>query len=408
MTTNTPDNLERALAAESAWSGAQPEPALWENALQASVAAAAPRGSRTILGRLVRSPWPRWVSLAALLALVATGGLLLPSLGGRPRASSRAMQQAAAIREAEVSALAVQPTTDAGVRGLTAGDWLTGEMQRTKHVATEGSLANMAAMGSPAPAASPPARGLASASSATQATDSRPQEVLARQVSRRASIMLQASDVAKAVAGASALVREERGEFIEGSTFGGSGQDATATLTLRVISQRFGEALAALRALGEVESESASGEDVTDQIVDLDARVRNERKIEQELLALMEARRGSPLRDVLELRDQISRVRVNVERLEAQADRIARRVSLATIVVSVRAVAAQPAKGLSVELGHAWQLGLAQLTRSAAAVLEWMVGNFLWLIALLALIPICIGVARRLARFSAMEPAPRL
>ena len=56
------------------------------------------------------------------------------------------------------------------------------------------------------------------------------------------------------------------------------------TATLRVPGNQLDAALADLKNLGRVESESQSGQDVTAQYVDLEARLSNSRKGEQRLL----------------------------------------------------------------------------------------------------------------------------
>ncbi len=97
-----------------------------------------------------------------------------------------------------------------------------------------------------------------------------------------------------------------------------------------------------LRQLAKVKSESASGDDVAEQVVDLDARLRNERRVEQEVLSLLDSRKDAPPKDVLDLRDKLAGLRQNIEQLQARKDNLARQVALATVLLIIRPVDALP------------------------------------------------------------------
>jgi len=84
-----------------------------------------------------------------------------------------------------------------------------------------------------------------------------------------------------------------------------------------------------------VESESQSGEDVTRQYVDLDARLTNARNTEQRLTALLRDRTGK-MTDVLAVEKEIDRVRGEIEQMEAQKKTLINRVDFATLNVTLR------------------------------------------------------------------------
>jgi hypothetical protein len=73
---------------------------------------------------------------------------------------------------------------------------------------------------------------------------------------------------------------------------------------------------------------------VTDQIVDLDARLASARATEQRLTELLRSRTGK-LSDVLEVERELARVRLDIERLDAEKTNVGRRVSYATIGVTI-------------------------------------------------------------------------
>ena len=214
-------------------------------------------------------------------------------------------------------------------------------------------------------------------------------EPIARQVIRKATMELLTDDVHATFLKATQLLSEARSEYLEASSLTGTGDEMQASLTLRVTADRLSEVLNQLRQLGEVRSEDSRGEDVTSQVVDLDARLRNERRIETELLELLDNRDDAPLKEILDLRNHINRVRQSIERLTAQQHRLSRLVSLATILVIIRAEDApkaepEPALGkyFSDSVGTSWTSGLRFLSDTIANLLRVLVGGVIWWVLL--------------------------
>ncbi len=206
---------------------------------------------------------------------------------------------------------------------------------------------------------------------------------LDRQVARNATMQLKTDNVRAAFAKVQHLVRPAVGEYVEQSSIAGQEENTTATLTLRVAADRLSEVLNQLRDLGTVVSEQQGGQDVTAQAVDLDARLRNEQRVETELLALLESRKDAPLKELLELRDSLGRVRSEIERLTGQREQLARLVSLASVLVILTAKdaadPAPPAEGLFAyfgnELGNAWRAGVYFLADTLTLMVRIIVGG---------------------------------
>lgn len=236
-----------------------------------------------------------------------------------------------------------------------------------------------------------------------------------RQVIRKAQIDIRTTDnVRIAFLKAQQVISEAGGEYIENAALTGEGDRTVATVTLRVAAARLSEVLGRLRELGVVASESASGEDVTDRIVDLEARLRNEQRVEEELLELLKSRQDASLAEVLQLRTQIASVREEIERLIAQRDRLGRLVALATILVSIQPAAApiEPpaADGIGAyfidSITKAWNSSLRVLVDTAAFLLRMLIGGIVWWVLLIAIVLGLRAVWRSHARAAATEPAP--
>jgi hypothetical protein len=113
-----------------------------------------------------------------------------------------------------------------------------------------------------------------------------------------------------------------------------AGEARSLEATLRVPAPQLENALTEIRALGRVESESRTGEDVTRQYVDLEARLNNSRYAEQRLTELMKQRTGK-LADVLAVEMEIAQVRERIEQMEAERKTLAGRVDFAAITVKL-------------------------------------------------------------------------
>jgi len=106
------------------------------------------------------------------------------------------------------------------------------------------------------------------------------------------------------------------------------------TASLRVPANELAAALAELKSFGHVESESQSGEEVTQQHADLIARLKNSREAEHRLQAILLQRTGK-ISDVLAVEQEISRVRGEIEEMEAEQKSLEHRVDFATIELRI-------------------------------------------------------------------------
>jgi hypothetical protein len=93
--------------------------------------------------------------------------------------------------------------------------------------------------------------------------------------------------------------------------------------------------LTQLRKLGHVQEESRANDEVADQYVDLEARLKSARASEQRLLELQATRTGK-LADVLDVERELARVRGEIESMEGQRIVLAHRVDFATIEVQLQ------------------------------------------------------------------------
>jgi len=122
----------------------------------------------------------------------------------------------------------------------------------------------------------------------------------------------------------------------------GTGEHRSAMLTLRVPQARFNDALRQIREIPDIEvlSSNVDGKDVTDQFVDLEARLAAKKAEEQRYLALLA--RADKIEDILRIDSVLAQVRTQIEQLTAQVNSIKSRTTYSTIVVHVAPIGPAP------------------------------------------------------------------
>lgn len=107
-------------------------------------------------------------------------------------------------------------------------------------------------------------------------------------------------------------------------------------LVVRVPENKFGVALDEIKKLASnVPEEKATGQDVTEEFIDLEARIKTQKALEIQFLEIM--KQATKVEDALEVQRQIAEVRTEIERLEGRKRFIENRSSLATITVNIQA-----------------------------------------------------------------------
>lgn len=149
-----------------------------------------------------------------------------------------------------------------------------------------------------------------------------------------ASIQMRAQDPWSAADRAQAVATSLGGGVMSLSQ-SGKGDDRSATLVLRVPADRFNDALRQLRSLSDVEilGSSVDSKDVTEQFVDLEARLRAKQAEEQRYLALLA--RAEKIEDILRIDQSLAQVRTQIEQLTGQRNSIKSRTTYSMISVSV-------------------------------------------------------------------------
>jgi len=106
-------------------------------------------------------------------------------------------------------------------------------------------------------------------------------------------------------------------------------------LVVRVPSTQFNSALEQIQKLASnVTQQNVSGQDVTEEFIDLEARIKTQKALELQFLEIM--KRANKVTDALEVQRQIAEVRTEIEKLEGRKRFLENRSSLSTITINIQ------------------------------------------------------------------------
>jgi len=110
-------------------------------------------------------------------------------------------------------------------------------------------------------------------------------------------------------------------------------------LVIRVPAAQFETAFNQILTTGNrVIQQKKTGQDVTEEFIDLEARIKTQKALEVQFLEIM--KQATKVPDALEVQRQIAEVRTEIEKLEGRKRFLENRASLSTITVSLQSPAA--------------------------------------------------------------------
>ena len=178
-------------------------------------------------------------------------------------------------------------------------------------------------------------------------------------VQRSAQLLLQVAHgkFDAAINGVLALVDSERG-FVAGvgpQPVASIPDVRTGQITFQVPTERFDDALVALRKLGTVKQFNVSGVDVSSQYVDLQSRLVSAQAQRDAYLALLN--RAQSIQDIVTLQNQLAPILAQIEQLKGQIDNLDRTTTYGTITATIQegpaAGAANDSWGVATAFGQA-------------------------------------------------------
>jgi hypothetical protein len=151
-----------------------------------------------------------------------------------------------------------------------------------------------------------------------------------RMLMKTALLNVEVDDVKTAAAQAVVLIKDAGG-YVENSSVRG---EKSASLTLRVPSDRLDAVLDGLAGLGRELDRKVAAQDVTEIVLDLEAKLKNKIALRDRLRALLE--KATNVNEVLVVEEQLTRIQSEIDSMEGRLKHLKGRVRLSIVTLELR------------------------------------------------------------------------
>ncbi len=170
----------------------------------------------------------------------------------------------------------------------------------------------------------------------------KPVTVTERKIIRNADLRLEADSPEDVQQKITTIAESKKGFVIQStqrsSNIKARGRD-TVQMTIRVPAEKFNEALDEIRkTAGRVIMESVTGRDVTEEFIDIEARLKTKKALEQKFIEIMN--RSKTVQEALNVQRELANVRGEIERIEGRKRFLENQASLSTIKITIQTPAA--------------------------------------------------------------------
>jgi len=312
---------------------------------------AAAGAKEEVLKKVASKPKLKWFGLPRPIIVVAACALGVLAFG--PMLKGSAMLKNASTSEAAATLPAAgEVSTDAAKTEMPSGGFSADKAASPSADMKKSAIAGKASQ----QGMSEMSRGgvdYENGTSASPATSIPPEVSRPAAVIKNTQMEVKVPDAAQAMNDARKFATEVGG-FIENSQMNKPQEGpATATCQLRVPARSNDATLEKLRGLGVVQTETSNGQDVTSEIVDTEARLKNLRNEEESVRIILSQTRR--LSEVLAVRDRLNSIREQIEQIDAQRKNLTNLSSYSTIncsfVEKERVKEEKPAEGWA---GETW------------------------------------------------------
>ncbi len=202
------------------------------------------------------------------------------------------------------------------------------------------------------------------------------EETLERKIIRTGYITLEVEDIVEAMDKV-AEVADELGGYVVSSHKHEEEKGTSGSIRIRVPADRFDEAFDGLRELAiDVSYESTEAKDVTEEYIDLEARLHNLEATETQYLVLLE--KAETVEEILKVQQALSNTRGEIEQIEGRMKYLERTSDMALIEVTLKETKGLAEPWSASDAFKSAVRGLTTLGRGLATGLIW-IGVFCWI-----------------------------
>jgi len=166
--------------------------------------------------------------------------------------------------------------------------------------------------------------------------------VTERKIIRNADLDLEADAPDDAQAKITTIAESKGGFVIESNQSSSDVKTTTrdiVTMTIRVPAEKFNEALDEIRkTASRTIAETVKGQDVTEEFIDIEARLKSQKALEAQFLEIM--KRSNSVAEALSIQGEIAEVRGEIEKVEGRKQFLQNQSSLSTIEIKIQSPAA--------------------------------------------------------------------
>lgn len=188
---------------------------------------------------------------------------------------------------------------------------------------------------------------------------------------------------------------KSKGGFVVSSNISKDTLSPTAEVTIRIPSEVFDGGVQEVKSMGEVKSERVNGQDVTEEYVDLDARLKNLRLTESQFVTIMQ--KAQKIEDILAVQRELTQIRGEIESLQGRMKYLTESAKMSTLTVYL---AADPQNLPVVDNDDSWK-PLAvwkDAVRSLLLLGQGVVNFLIWIVAYIpvwiVLLAVVLGIRR--------------
>lgn len=156
-----------------------------------------------------------------------------------------------------------------------------------------------------------------------------------RHIIYEATLALVVESMSDAEAALSKLLTQFGGYVADSNISGRQGDRLNGRWQVRIPVDRFEEFLAAAAKLGVTENRQQTAQDVSEEFVDLTARIANKKRLEERIVELLDTTSGK-ITDVIAVEQELARVRGEIEQMEGRLRYLANRTELTTVTITAR------------------------------------------------------------------------
>lgn len=153
-----------------------------------------------------------------------------------------------------------------------------------------------------------------------------------REEMKSAQLTLKISDFDKARQAVQDFIIKNKGYLVRSEQKGENPEKLTGTLVIRVPSATYDDTLVFLRSLGKLYELSEQAEEVSQQVFDLEARLRNARILEKRILSILSDQTGN-IHDVVDAERELAQVRSRIEEMESRLKSLRGKVDYARFTI---------------------------------------------------------------------------